>query len=144
MFLVLQDARSVLYDLVLSREGADEVWDPRDSIMHSKSRWRNMKCRVSCGSTDMLYTPLFSLRLGWEMDPFKRSLIVGQWGRVCFLSAHFFFPHAQFWFSILSSRKYCCNCCRDAARALLSSHFLCPKLEKLALLGVYPCWFSYF
>lgn len=55
VFLVLRDIRSERYDLVLSREGADAVWDPRDCIRQSKSRWRNMKCRVSCDFLQTCY-----------------------------------------------------------------------------------------
>lgn len=66
-------------------------------------------------------------------------------GRVveeCLFSFCSFFPYTQFWFSILSSRKYCCNHCRDEERVLLSSHFFSWKLEKLQVLEVYPGQFG--
>lgn len=76
---------------------------------------------VSCSPWQTCYAHGCLLH-GW-LEQWIHSREVWWWGSggVFFFSL-FFFP-MQFCFSVLSSRKYCCNHCRDEERALLSPHF---------------------
>lgn len=76
---------------------------------------------VSCSPWQTCYAHGCLLH-GW-LEQWIHSREVWWWGSggVFFFSL-FFFP-MQFCFSVLSSRKYCCNHCRDEERALLSPRF---------------------